>query len=349
MPSDQWHEALLPDENAQHEEQARVFMEMQRKRSEKYGTGRALHRKQVAGLRASFAVEEDLPGYAAQGIFAAPSLYEAHVRLSNGGFDVSADWAPGVRGFAIKVFGVSSVSTAGAEQNFTMINQEILRVKNSAEFVGIVDVATSAPGAALRKVVRKPGVALSAVANFRDMKRPFTGFATQDFFSIMPIAFGGYAARLRLCAASTVINTEASNDWAADVYGRLAEGDLEFIVQAQFFEDEDRTPIENPAVRWEAPWLTVARLRVPSQAVDTALAEAVEKSSFDPWTAVPEHRPLGELMRARKAAYSVSRRGRTGGAHAPGPSGPAARPAGRTNPTGGTNPAGGSAMPPGPG
>lgn len=310
MPSTQWREEFLPDENIRHEEQARVFIEMQRKRSRKYGTGRALHRKQVTGLKATLAVEEGLPEYASQGIFAAPSVYEAHVRLSNGGFDVTADRAPGVRGFAIKVFGASSMSTVEAEQNFTMINQEVLRVKDSAEFVGIVDVATSAPGVALRKAAKKPGVVLSAVSNFRDMKRPFTGFATQDFFSIMPIAFGDYAARLRLCAASTLIDDDASSDWAADVYRRLAEGDLEFLFQAQFFEDEDRTPIENPAVRWDAPWLTVARLRVPSQVLDLALAEAVEKSSFDPWKAVPEHRPLGELMRARKAAYSVSRRGR---------------------------------------
>jgi hypothetical protein len=255
-------------------------------------------------------VEEGLPYYASQGIFATLSSYEAHVRLSNGGFDISADRAPSVRGFAIKVLRASNASTAEAEQDFLMINQEILRVRNSAEFVGIVDVATSGPGAALRKGAKNPGVILSAVSNFRDMKRPFSGFATHDFFSIMPIAFGDYAARLRLCAASTLINGDASNDWAADVYKRLADDDLEFLLQAQFFEDEDRTPIENSAVRWEAPWITVARLRVPSQAQDAALSETVETCSFDPWNAVPEHRPLGELMRARKAAYSVSRRGR---------------------------------------
>ncbi|MGO4424484.1 hypothetical protein AB4Z54_38765, partial [Streptomyces sp. MCAF7] len=131
-----------------------------------------------------------------------------------------------------------------------------------------------------------------------------------DFFSIMPIAFGDYAARLKLCAASTKINKEARKDLAADIHMRLADDGLEFLFQAQFFEDESRTPIEDPSVRWDAPWLTVARLRLPRQAPDEALAETVEKSSFNPWIAATEHRPLGEVMRARKAAYSLSWRNR---------------------------------------
>jgi hypothetical protein len=310
MPSTQWREVFLADEEARHEEQARIFVEMQRRRSEKFGNGRALHRKQVAGLGATFTVEENLPEYAKQGIFAAPATYGTRVRLSNGSFNVSADRAPDVRGFAIKVFGFSSRPPGGAEQNFAMISQEALRVRDSAEFAGIVDVATGGPGGALRKVLKTPGVLLAAVENFRDMKKPFSGFATSEFFSIMPIAFGDYAARLKLCAASTSTGREARDDWAADIYARLAEGDLEFPFQAQFFEDENRTPIEDPSVRWDAPWLTVARLRVPSQMPDEALAQMIEQSNFDPWVAAPDHRPLGELMRARKAAYFVSRRGR---------------------------------------
>ncbi|GAA0924659.1 MULTISPECIES: catalase family protein [Streptomyces violaceusniger group] len=185
-----------------------------------------------------------------------------------------------------------------------------LKVGGSADVVGIVDLSTSAPGAALRKVATKPQMTRSAVVNFRDMAKPFSGFATHDFFSIMPITFGEYAARLKLCAASTTINKKGRKDLAADIHTRLADDDLEFLFQAQFFEDESRTPIEDSSVHWDAPWLTVGRLRVPRQAPDKAFAETVEKSSFNPWIAAPEHRPLGELMRARRAAYSLSWRNR---------------------------------------
>ncbi|WP_406442539.1 hypothetical protein OHB00_40450 [Streptomyces sp. NBC_00631] len=308
MPSTQWREVFLPDENTQHTEQAHVFSELQRKRLKKHGHGRALHRNQVAALKAVLVVEEDLPDYARQGIFAAPAAFEAHVRLSNGNFSV--DRAPDIRGFAIKVLGASTPSSVAVEQNFTLVSQETLAVRGSADVVRIVDLSTSAPGAALRKAAMNPQLTRSAVANFRDMTKPFTGFATHDFFSIMPIAFGDYAARLKVCAASTKINKAARRDLAADIFTRLTDDDLEFRFQAQFFEDETRTPIEDSSVRWDAPWLTVARLRLPRQAPDAALAETIEKSSFNPWTAATEHRPLGELMRARLAAYSLSWRNR---------------------------------------
>ncbi|MEU0949679.1 hypothetical protein ABZ379_44515 [Streptomyces canus] len=308
MPSTQWREVFLPHEKIQHEQQVHVFSELQRKNQKKHGHGRALHRNQVAALNASLAVEEDLPDYARQGIFTAPAVFEAHVRLSNGNFSV--DRAPDIRGFAIKVLGASTPSSTDVEQNFTLVSQETLKVRGSADVVAIVDLSTSTPGAALRKAAMSPGLTRSAVANVRDMVKPFSGFATHDFFSIMPITFGDYAARLKLCAASTAIDKEARKDLAADLYRRLADGDLEFRLQAQFFEDERRTPIEDSTVRWDAPWLTVARLRLPRQAPDEALAETVEKSSFNPWIAAKEHRPLGELMRARQAAYALSRRNR---------------------------------------
>ena len=308
MPSTQWREVLLPDERTQHAEQVHVFSELQRKQLKKHGPGRALHRNQVAALRAVLAVEASLPDHARQGIFAAPAAYEAQVRLSNGNFSV--DRAPDIRGFAIKVLGASTPSSADVEQNFTLVSQETLRVSGSADVVAIVDLSASAPGTALRKAVTQPGLTRSAVANVRDMVKPFSGFATHDFFSIMPLTFGDYAARLKLCAASTTINKAARRDLAADLFARLADGDLEYRLQAQFFEDERRTPIEDSSVPWDAPWLTVARLHVPRQAPDPALAEAVEKSSFNPWIAAKEHRPLGELMRARQAAYALSWRNR---------------------------------------
>lgn len=308
MPSTEWREVFLLDESTRHTEQIHVFSELQRKGLRKHGPGRALHRNQVAALKATLRVGEDLPGYARQGIFSAPAVFDAQIRLSNGNFSV--DRAPDIRGFAIKVLGASTPSSADVEQNFTLVSQEILRVSGSADVVGIVELSATGPAAALRKAVKKPQLPRSAVANVRDMVKPFSGFATHDFFSIMPITFGDYAARLKLCAASETINKEARKDLAADMYARLAEDELEFLFQAQFFEDESRTPIEDSSVRWDAPWLTVARLRVPRQAPDRKLAEMIDKSSFNPWIAAPEHRPLGELMRARRAAYALSWRNR---------------------------------------
>lgn len=40
------------------------------------------------------------------------------------------------------------------------------------------------------------------------------------------------------------------------------------------------------------------------------LADAIEQAAFDPWKALAEHRPLGDVMRARKVVYFESQQGR---------------------------------------
>ena len=53
----------------------------------------------------------------------------------------------------------------------------------------------------------------------------------------------------------------------------------------------------------------VGRLTIPKQDMRSPrgqkLNEYVEALSFDPWHALVEHRPLGDMMRARNVAYRV--------------------------------------------
>jgi len=98
---------------------------------------------------------------------------------------------------------------------------------------------------------------------------------------------------------------------------RLAKDELRWDLQLQFFVDAATTPIEDPTVVWpesESPFVTVARLVAPAQDPNSAdgksLAQQIEAGKFDPWIALAEHRPLGEIMRARKAAYFASQEAR---------------------------------------
>ena len=106
----------------------------------------------------------------------------------------------------------------------------------------------------------------------------------------------------------------AKKDWAADVAARVKAAPLVFDLQLQFFTDEATTPIEDATVDWPTPYLTVGRLTVPQSDLTAppgaATQEAAESAAFDPWSALVEHRPLGEIMRARKAAYRTSQLGR---------------------------------------
>ena len=74
------------------------------------------------------------------------------------------------------------------------------------------------------------------------------------------------------------------------------------------------TPIEDASVNWPTPYTTVARLVLPRQSADTPAAKALaieaEADVFDPWHALVEHRPLGDVQRARKVVYFESQKGR---------------------------------------
>ena len=98
-----------------------------------------------------------------------------------------------------------------------------------------------------------------------------------------------------------------------DLSARLRQGPIHYDFQVQFFVDETRTPIEDHSVEWkeaDAPFVTLARLTLAKQDPDSPrgerVAEFVDKLSFDPWHAVKELRPLGNIMRARNVAYRVS-------------------------------------------
>ena len=323
LPSTEWRETVAADEASRFAGYAERFVEMQQRKSAKYGNGRALHRKQLLALRATLEVLPELPAHACHGLFARPGAHEAWVRLSNGGTDRASDATPDIRGFAIKVRGVRGPGALGnvtEAQDFVLINQEKFAFPKSDEFVDLVMAASRGNGALLKYLFGRYGLfgALKLMKKFAaTMGKKFSGFATERVYSATPIACGPYAVRVRLLPARDKPLADASNDWAADFGRQLAAGPLVHQMQLQFFVDERRTPIEDASVDWAeeaAPYVTVARLTIPQQPLNDAAAAAfareVDQAVFDPWDALVEHRPLGEVMRARKAVYLASQKTR---------------------------------------
>jgi len=317
QPSTDWREQVAPDEDERFARYARDFAAMQQRKSRKYGNGRALHRKQLIGLQAEFEVLPDLPAPARHGLFAAPGRHPAWVRLSNGGPDRAADAKPDIRGFAIKVFGVQGPGALGdgdaPSQDFLLINQPAFAFPKSDEFVDLAMAVSRGGGAVLKHVIGRYGIGggLRLISHFaKVMAKPFSGFATETFYSGAPLACGPYAVRLRLLPASDRVAENAASDWARDMRERLTQGPLAFDFQLQFFTDEATTPIEDASVDWPTPYVTVGRLHMPQQEVSPDIQDKVEAAAFDPWSALMEHRPLGDVMRARKVVYFASEKTR---------------------------------------
>jgi hypothetical protein len=312
-PATDWTETISSDEPQRHAEFADTIVALQTRINSKRGPGRAFHRKPIAALAGRLVVPEVLPEYARHGLFAGPGEYEVVVRMSNGAVVPQPDAMPDIRGFALSVRGLDAPGALGAQtdrQDFLLINMPTFGFEDSRDFADIVPVAARGQVALLQFLIGKYGPVKGPLEMARlvaAQSRPFTGFATTDFHSCAPVAWGPYAAHVHVRAVGASRNLMAWRDWGADVHQRLGRGALRWDLQAQFYTDPDHTPIEDGRKAWKAPKLTVGSLVLDS----VADADVVEADRFDPWSALVEHRPLGEIMRARKAAYYPSYQNRT--------------------------------------
>jgi hypothetical protein len=316
-PSTTWRETIPADEESRHAKSAALIAAMQGKYSSKYGAGRALHRKPVASMRGTLEVLPNLPAAAQFGMFAESKKYDVWARLSNGGPEIKANTRPDIRGFALRILNVHGDGALGAptdHQDFLMINHDQFASRTSDEFAGIVAAAAKSPFEVLKFMIATHGWLRSAaqVKIFTTtFLKPFSSFATEPFNTVLPHAVGPYAARVGVLPLQSGDRT--ARDIGADINGRLAADGVAYDLTLQFFVDESQTPIEDPTVVWDPinlPPVVVGRLTFPRQSIDLEFGKQIELAKFDPWAGLAAHRPLGEIMRARKAAYFASQQAR---------------------------------------
>lgn len=305
--SSEWREIISPDEEARFARQGELIAVAQGLMNKRYGKGRFLHRKEIFGASGTFEVFGNLPDCAAQGIFRSPGIYPAIVRMSNGAVEIQANTKPDIRGFALRIGGVSGPAALGGNadhQDFLLINHDVFGARDSDEFVGIATSAARGKLALVWHLLRTSGVS-AALAKLKALAgklgKPFAGYAAETFNTAVPHKNGPYAAKviLKPVEPSPAVGTA----YADDIRERIAAGPLLYDLSLQFFTDEKTTPIEDNVTPWpegQTPIVPVGRLAL------VGVDAAVENLSFDPWGGLEDHRPLGEVMRARKSAYHLS-------------------------------------------
>lgn len=328
-PATHWKEIIGDAEAERLERLALVLADIQREYAKKHPLGRALHYKRHAIMRAQFEPTGDGPEWSRVGIFGSPGSFRAYVRFSNGSGKLQKDPTPDVRGIAVKLVGVPGTKLIqGMEhavtQDFLAILSEAGPFRTPEEFVGTIRAARGSPWLALPRLVGTFGTRM-----FRVLKTLQAGIAERveslakaTFYSALPIRWGDHAVKFSFvpraaAAPGAAIDGAAADHFGRDLAARVKAGAIQFDFRIQAFVDEAHTPIEDPTRPWLAevsPWLTVAKLVIPQQDLDSEegkrLSTAVEKLSFDPWHAPVEFRPLGALMRARGVAYRESARTR---------------------------------------
>jgi hypothetical protein len=98
----------------------------------------------------------------------------------------------------------------------------------------------------------------------------------------------------------------------------LSGHDAWFDVMVQLQPDADNTFIEDATKRWKTKFEKVATIHIPRQVFwpepgmplnilnrTTEMIDLGENMSFNPWHALPEHEPLGNINRARRRVYEA--------------------------------------------
>jgi hypothetical protein len=298
---------------------------------------RSVHAKSHGLLVGELTVAEGLPDAYAQGLFAQPGTYPAVIRLSTTPGDILSDDVSTPRGMSIKVVGVPGARVEGSEndttQDFVLVNGPVFSAPTAKKFLGSAKLLASttdrvpnlkrALSAALRgteKVIEAVGGESATLKSLGG--HPETNPLGETFFSQVPILYGRYMAKVQVAPVSPALT--ALKDQPVDLKDRpdglrdtvvdhfAAQGG-EWEVRIQLSTDVDKMPIEDASVEWPqdlSPYVTVARLRAaPQPAYNDRLAHDIDEGmQFNPWHALAAHRPLGSIMRVRKAVYAMSKR-----------------------------------------
>ena len=293
---------------------------------------RDAHAKSHAILKGSMTVHDGLSAELAQGIFASPKTYEVVARLSSAPGDIHSDEVPAPRGFAIKVIGVPgdrlSPDIGGENQDFLMVNFPVLAfgtIPKYKQMLGLLEKNAHAPDFFQRLVAGVARGAKDAVEAVGKVPSAVCGWrATTIILSAKPLTqaavrFGDHVAKLSLAPKSQSVRDLTGRDLEDVQYSTMRDviGDFfrangtEYELRAQLCTDLETMPVEDAAVLWEeekSPHRAIATLRFDSQDPYSPPRQVFgdDVLSFNPWNGVEAHRPLGGIMRIRRAAYEQS-------------------------------------------
>ncbi|MEU8548143.1 peroxidase family protein [Streptomyces roseoverticillatus] len=297
-----------------------------KKRSGAAGIARAFHTKAALGVEdARLTVHDDLPDDLRTGFVQPGAEYPVTVRLSNASGARQPDHAPDLRGAALRI-------RTGPDEahDLLMTSFPVSPAGNAYEFVAFAKAmagADTTPRKAFALFVRLPLAVGRRTA--RRMRRNVRAgsrhtarsLAHETYWSCGAVLWGDagpvrYLLRPDPDAPSAAAPPPSRTDpdhLQHELARRLRAADIVLELCVQRYVDGERTPVENGAVEWkeaDAPLIPVATLTIPRQDLDAAPARAtatrVELLAFNPWNTTEGFRPLGNLNRARKAAYEAS-------------------------------------------
>lgn len=313
-------EYIGPEEKSKHEEFARVIRRYQRENAEfNHGVMRGFHAKQLACAKGSFEVVGDLREELRAGVFQPGKSYPVYARFSQGLAHVLPDSKEDVKGLAIKILNVDGPKLFNSKfanlnvppsrsVDFTMTNLPTFGTKNATDFMGFAE--------ALQKHKDKGFLITHPVALQRlssAIKRKIGDVSVESFWSGGAFRLGQRTMKFRVAPCSET-QQPPKREVTPNYYHETFQEHLDdrevcynYFVQLQM--DPYKQPIENPQEFWnesETPSILVAKVRF-DKGQDLGKNDPIcERLTFHPWNTLEEHRPLGEVNRARLHIYQAS-------------------------------------------
>jgi mono/diheme cytochrome c family protein len=313
-------------------------------RKQKRPLGRGTHTKGVA-VRGTFEVfdvartvnDPALGARLARGLFARPGVYPATIRFANAASTINADSKPDVRALSFAVEVPAGVfGTQPTRLDFSMNNAPTFPINDAHAFAAFMRVQ-AADGflghlkAFLSLSFRDMrGFFQTAARGIRQLRTPIRPYQQTRYWSNVPFLHGGdeaikYSAIPAADNAGEavgkgpmVLRDELLRHLDRDRSQARWDFALQLLDPARMTVEGQRRDatfwVENASVEWpeaDAPFHVVGRLTLDP---NSQLSDADAAAMFIDVTkhALPNHRPLGSINRARWVAESASRKARLG-------------------------------------
>jgi hypothetical protein len=271
---------------------------------------RAVFLKPHGCASATFDIPADLPAKYKVGLFATAGPHKAWVRVSSDTVPTTRDQNNNTIGFAVKVLDVPGTKVLAGEEQFTthdflMQNISVFFTDTAADFLAFESAAFQGKDEEWLKAHPRTDQIL------KDMAKPVENVLGSRYWSTTTYRFGDkdyakYTARPCTAPAAEAIPTDDSNYLRTRFVRDLKANEACYELQVQLRgTPAGDFPLDKATVEWdEAKSVpqTVAKITLAKQDADQNNATC-ENMSFTAWHALPEHRPVGSINKARGIIY----------------------------------------------
>jgi hypothetical protein len=286
------------------------------------GTPKALrdaHPKSHGCVKAEFTVHANLPEELQIGVFKEPRTYPAWVRYSASASALKPDTVRDAHGMSIKLLGVEGDKILEEEKqetthDFVLANNQVYFVRNAPDYAVFSDALANNRALSYFFGWNPFNWHLYVLKHLLTATKKLVSNPLEiQYWSQTPYRLGPHAVKYSARPRSLPLQpqTKPSGDDALRqaMVRQLETGEaiFDFLVQRQV--DPVRMPVEDATIVWNdqlSDFQKVATIRIPAQNFNTeARDNFAENLSYTPWHALPDHRPLGGINRARRRVYET--------------------------------------------